>query len=143
MENVFLPHGNEQKKLRNMQNKFCADFSLLPIFPLVIKGIRLPQKNEQFLSLKSGGIFEKNDFFALEMHGKIENEDSKIVREENGFIFLGKKIAQFSKKIDDFPIFPSILFPVFQIAELETKIDGICTHWKIKRGKWIRARCFL
>lgn len=142
-EIVIIPHGNQNKIIRELQNELCKITKSIPLFPLFV---RFDEIEDNFFekgkieNCKSEGIFFEENYFYLKTSilWNFENE-SKIIK--------GKiKIAQSQNEKNYFKFDSDFLqktlfsFPVFKIAKAQFLEENDEIEWKIFEEKWIKAK---
>lgn len=150
-ERTIIPHGNEFKKIRELQEKICKESGSIPIFPIMVR-MESGFSGMETRSCSVEGISTEGRFVYLD--AKIGSDPDKC---ENGF-FKGRiKIAMkrqgfFSgneRAGEAFKADLPIKFPVFKVAETEftdsdtdenEENEEYSTEWKILNEKWVKAK---
>lgn len=150
-ERTIIPHGNEFKKIRTLQEKICKGSGSIPIFPIMVR-MESEFSGMEIKSCSVEGISTEGRFVYLD--AKIGSDPNKC---ENGFFsgrikiamkrqgfFSGNERAEEAFKAD-----LPINFPVFKIAETdftdsdtdENREEGeYSTEWKILSEKWVKSK---
>ena len=136
MEQILLPHGNELKKLRKLQDIFCKEFSLAPIFPIFIDEIFLKNNDEKIFLLFADGIFEKGGIFFANVIAKIKSQE-KII-EKTAKIVFGEQLFEEEARNQKICQIEPIFFPVVQKAKIRFSLSNCVKEWLIFGENWLK-----
>lgn len=147
MESVLIPHGNETKVLRQMQDEICRTLALAPALPISIRGIEPPKVGERIAGLRARGLSEEDGTVFLNVRAEFAGAGcahGNGIRAESGRIDIGRRlrsIPQNSPRTETpLPSVREIAFPVVQSAQVERTRSGIAEEWTVRRGRWIKCR---
>lgn len=130
-ETAVIPHGNEGKKIRNIQDEICRKTGAVPTFPLFVRF--------------GSGAGEIRDIESCSAEGISASGKSIFIRamartgsgEISGAIQIAKD-AEFPERARGTPA--SVRFPVFRVARVSFSEDDDGCEWEIISEKWVKSR---
>lgn len=142
-ELVVIPHGNESKKIREIQKKLAEHDCFFPIESFFVRfeensdSLRGHFARIKRISSRNVKLLDKKLFLIV----SILFENTEFL----GKIFLGffleskENHAKASEVIEKIH-FDAFEFPVFKIAEAEFKENQTSLIWKVTSEKWIKPK---
>lgn len=130
-ETAVIPHGNEAKTIRKIQDELCRKTGAVPTFPLFVRFGAGAEDIRDIESCSAEGISAGGKSIFIRASASTGRGEIR------GAIQIAKD-AEFPGRAEGTPA--SVRLPVFRVARVSFSEDRDGCEWEILSERWVKSR---